>query len=187
MTDEALIEAAVRLANTRGWSCETLRLALAEQGEPAEMLRSAFPRGTAGAIASWSRLTDRRMDEAAAAEDMSGLRTPGRIRRVVELRLRLVEQDREAVRGAMALLALPWNAPLAAKLTAETVSTMWHAAGDRSSDFSWYTRRATLAAIYTATLAFWLRPGGGDLEEALSFLDRRLAALPKPKPQVAQV
>jgi ubiquinone biosynthesis protein COQ9 len=187
MNEDALIESAVRIANTRGWSCETLRLALAEQGEPAEMLRSAFPRGVAGAIASWSRLADRWMDEAAAAEDMSGLRTPARIRRVVELRLRLVEGDREALRGAMGVLARPWNAPRAAKLTAETVSAMWHAAGDRSSDFSWYTRRATLAAIYTATLSFWLRPGGGDVEEALSFLDRRLAALPKPKPQVASV
>jgi ubiquinone biosynthesis protein COQ9 len=140
-----------------------------------------------GAIAAWSRLADRRMDEAATADDMQGLRTPARIRRVVELRLRAVEEHREAVRGAMAVLSLPWNLPLAAKLTAETVSTMWHAAGDRSSDFSWYTRRATLAAIYSATLAFWLRPGGGGLEEALSFLDRRLAALPKPKPKVASV
>lgn len=187
MNEEALIEAAVRLADTRGWSCETLRAALAEQGEPPEMLASAFPRGVMGAVAAWSRLADRRMDMAMAAEDMSGRRTPARIRRVVELRLRAVEEHREAVRGAMALLALPWNLPLAAKLTAETVSTMWHAAGDRSADFSWYTRRATLAAIYTATLAFWLRPGGGDLEEALSFLDRRLAGPPRPKRQVASV
>lgn len=185
MNEDALIEAAARIAGTRGWSRETLRRALAEQGEPAEMLSSAFPRGVPGAIAAWSRLVDHRMDAAASAEDMSALRTPARIRRVVELRLRLVEQQREAVRAAMAVLALPWNAPLAAKLTAETVSTMWHAAGDRSSDFSWYTRRATLGAIYTATLAYWLRPGGGDLEEALSFLDRRLSALPKPKPKVA--
>jgi ubiquinone biosynthesis protein COQ9 len=185
MSEDALIENVARLANTRGWGGETLRLALAEQGEPAELLRSAFPRGVSGAIAAWSRLADRRMDEAAAAEDMSGLRTPARIRRVAELRLRALEEQREAVRGAMAVLALPWNAPLAARLTAETVSTMWHAAGDRSSDFSWYTRRATLAAIHLATLAFWLRPGAGDVDEALSFLDRRLAELPKPKPKLA--
>jgi ubiquinone biosynthesis protein COQ9 len=187
MTDDALIESAARIAATRGWSRETLRRALAEQGEPAEMLASAFPRGVPGVIAAWSRLVDRRMDEAASATDMGGLRTPERIRRVVELRLRMVEEQREAVRGALAVLALPWNAPLAAQLTAETVSAMWHAAGDRSADFSWYTRRATLAAVYAATLAFWLRPGGGNLEEALLFLDRRLAALPKPRPKVASV
>jgi ubiquinone biosynthesis protein COQ9 len=54
---------------------------------------------------------------------------------------------------------------------------MWYAAGDRSADFSWYTRRATLAAVYTATLAFWLGPRAPDMEEALAFLDRRLADL----------
>jgi ubiquinone biosynthesis protein COQ9 len=52
---------------------------------------------------------------------------------------------------------------------------MWYAAGDKSADFSWYTRRATLAAIYGTTLAFWLRDPSPDLAKTLEFLDRRLA------------
>jgi ubiquinone biosynthesis protein COQ9 len=55
------------------------------------------------------------------------------------------------------------------------VSAIWYAAGDKSADFSWYTRRATLAAIYSATLAFWLSGRGQGLDAALEFLDRRLA------------
>ncbi len=80
-----------------------------------------------------------------------------------------------ALRDALGLLALPWNARLATCLTAETVSAMWYAAGDNSADFSWYTRRATLAAIYGATLAFWLRDPSPGLANTLEFLDRRLA------------
>jgi ubiquinone biosynthesis protein COQ9 len=177
MTDPALIEAAVRHAGTEGWTRETLRHALAEVGEPPEMETSAFPRGVVGAIEAWCRLADSRMEAAAAAEDFTGLRTPQRVRRVVELRLRAVEDQREALRGATALLALPWNLPVALRCTARTVSAMWYAAGDRSADFSWYTRRATLAAVYTATLAFWLSPRAPGMEEALAFLDRRLADL----------
>lgn len=180
MTDAveaALLDAVARRADTEGWTCETLRRALADVGEPPEMLPSAFPRGVVGAIESWCRLADARMEEAAAAEDLGALRTPARIRRVIELRLRAVEERREAVRGAVALLALPWNLPVAARCTARTVSAMWYAAGDRSADFSWYTRRATLAAVYGGTLAYWLSPRAPGMEEVLAFLDRRLAEL----------
>jgi ubiquinone biosynthesis protein COQ9 len=183
--EAAPIEAAVHRANREGWSRETLRRALEDVGESPDLIGSAFPRGVVGAIEAWCRLADARMAEAAAAEDLAALRTPARIRRVVELRLRAVEQDREALRQATALLALPWNLPVALRCTANTVSAMWYAAGDRSADFSWYTRRATLAAVYTATLAFWLRPGSPDLEAALDFLDRRLADLARPRPKAA--
>ncbi len=183
MSEDALIEAAVRRAETEGWTQETLRRALEDTGEPPDMLASAFPGGVTGAIEAWCALVDRRMEEAALAEDISGLRTPERIRAVVALRLALVEPHREALRAAMALLSLPWNLPVAARCTARSVSAIWYAAGDRSSDFSWYTRRATLAAIYAATLAYWLRPTAPDIESALEFLDRRLADLPRPAPK----
>jgi ubiquinone biosynthesis protein COQ9 len=54
---------------------------------------------------------------------------------------------------------------------------MWYAAGDSSADFSWYTRRASLGAIYAATLAYWLRDDDPDTTDAMAFLDRRLADL----------
>jgi ubiquinone biosynthesis protein COQ9 len=54
---------------------------------------------------------------------------------------------------------------------------MWRGAGDRSADFSWYTRRLSLGAIYGATLAWWLRDDDLDVQPALAFLDRRLADL----------
>jgi ubiquinone biosynthesis protein COQ9 len=185
MTETAWIEAAVHRARNEGWSRETLRRALADCGEPPELLSSAFPRGVTGAVDAWLAWVDARMDAAAAAEDMVGLRTPQRIRRVVELRLRLLQPDREALRSALALLALPWNAPLALRLLARTASAIWHAAGDRSADFSWYTRRATLAAVYSATLAYWMRPVEPEMDEVLSFLDRRLQDLPQPARKAA--
>jgi ubiquinone biosynthesis protein COQ9 len=185
MSESVWIKAAIRRARTEGWSRETLRRALEDCGESAELLSSAFPRGVAGAIEAWVGLTDARMDQIAAAEDLTTLRTPARIRRVVEIRLRLLEPDREALRAALAFLALPWNAPQGLRIVARTASAIWHAAGDTSADFSWYTRRATLAAVYSATLAFWMRPVQPEIEEVLSFLDRRLQDLPKPRPKAA--
>ncbi len=179
MQDDPLLDAALAAAIARapaeGWTRATLRRATADAGADAELADSLFPRGPVSAIAAWSRATDRRVQELAAAEDMAGLRTPQRVRRAVEIRLTLVEPQRVALRGALGVLALPWNAGLALRLTAETASALWYAAGDRSTDFSWYTRRATLAAVYGATLVFLLSPRDPDLPEVLKFLDRRLA------------
>jgi ubiquinone biosynthesis protein COQ9 len=62
-------------------------------------------------------------------------------------------------------------------MTARTVDATWHAAGDRSADFSWYTKRAILAAVYTSTLLYWLRDYSEDDADTLAFLDRRLAGI----------
>jgi ubiquinone biosynthesis protein COQ9 len=134
-----------------------------------------FPRGAISAIEAWIELADRRMEAAGLAADIASMRTHERVRFLIKARLEAAEPHRDALRAALSLLALPWNAPIAARSLARSVNAIWYAAGDKSADFSWYTRRATLAAIYSATLAFWLSGRGQGLESALEFLDRRLA------------
>lgn len=183
MIEARLIDAVVARAGLEGWNEATLRAALQDLGEDPVLLDSHFPRGAAGAVVDWIALTDQRMEAAAAAEDLLALRIPARIRRLIELRLRLIEPDFEALRGAMAVLALPWNLGAALRATARTASAIWHAAGDSSVDFSWYTRRMTLAAVYSATLAYWLSPRLPDLDAVLAFLDRRLTDIaPRRRP-----
>ena len=128
-------------------------------------------------MAAWIDLADREMEEAAAREDMGGLRTPERIRRLVEIRLADAAPHKRALRRAFSLLSLPWNAGVALRTAARTASAIWYAAGDGSTDFSWYTRRATLGAIYGATLAYWLRDDDPDTADAMAFFDRRLSGL----------
>ncbi len=104
-------------------------------------------------IEAFCDLADRRMEEAAAAEGIAALRLSQRVRALVALRLRQNEPAREAIRRALAILALPRHARLAARITARTVNAIWYAAGDRSADMSWYSKRAILAGVYSATLA----------------------------------
>ncbi len=99
------------------------------------------------AFCDWA---DRRMEQGAAALDPE-MRLHRRVRAVIALRLEQNRPHKEAIRRALALLALPVHARLAAVCTARTVDAIWHAAGDRSADFSWYTKRAILAAVYAAT------------------------------------
>lgn len=183
MSEADLLRAVVARAGREGWTEVTLRHALQDRGEAPELASSHFPRGVTGAIDSWFALVDAEMEASAAGEDLTALRTPARVRRLVELRLLALEPDREAFRGAVALLSLPWNLPLGMRCAARSASAIWYAAGDESADFSWYTRRATLMGVLAAVTAFWLRPNPPTVEETLSFLDRRLSELPKPRPK----
>ena len=122
-------------------------------------------------------LADRTMEAEAEGMDMTGLGLTKRVRAVIAIRLAQNRPHKEAVRRAVALLALPANAAVSARTAVRTVGAIWHAAGDRSADFSWYTKRAILAAIYSTTLLYWLRDMSEDDAETLEFLDRRLAGL----------
>ena len=91
------------------------------------------------------------------------------------LRLEIAQPDKDAVRRALSLLAMPANAKLSAKLLYETVDSMWRAAGQRDTSFSFYTKRGSLAAVYSATVLAWLADNSGNLDGTVDFLDRRLA------------
>ncbi len=51
---------------------------------------------------------------------------------------------------------------------------MWRAAGDTSTDFNFYTKRAILAGVYSATLMRWFTDDSEDEGATRAFLDRRI-------------
>lgn len=169
---DAAIEAMLPNVPFDGWTVRALRTGLAAAGMPEDEAQILFPGGAADMIAVFCDLADRRMTEAAAA--LTETKLAERVRAIIALRLTLNRPHKEAIRRAVAALALPGNARTAAAITARTVDAIWHAAGDRSADFSWYTKRAILAGVYGATLLFWLHDAGEDDAATLAFLDRRL-------------
>lgn len=175
MRRDAAIRAILPLVPGSGWTSQAIAAGLRAAGLPEEEATFLFPRGVISAIEAWVDLTDREM--AAAVGDVSGERIPARIRALVAARLRLVAPHKDAARQALAVLALPWNAAAGVRGVARTADAIWRAAGDTSDDLSRYTRRMSLAAIYGATLAFWLRDDAEAIGPALDFLDRRLAGL----------
>ncbi|HZF77541.1 MAG TPA: COQ9 family protein [Acetobacteraceae bacterium] len=174
---DSAIRAALPHVPRLGWSRAALSAGLRALGRDPVEQEWLFPRGPAGAVEAWIDLADREMEAAARAEDLLSLRIPARIRRVVLIRLEQQEPQKEAVRLGLSHLALPWNAGAAVRSVARTADSMWVAAGDTSADVSWYTRRATLAAVYGATLAYWLQDPVPGFPATRGFLDRRLADL----------
>ena len=172
---DALIEAMLPDVPFDGWSRAALRAAARRIGVPAAEALALFPDGPADFAACFSRWADRRMLDQLESLPLDQLRVPERVALAVNARLEIVEPWREAVRRALTILSLPQNAPLAMRLLYETIDGIWYAAGDSATDFSFYTKRATLAGIYAATLLYWLEDRSPGFPDTRAFLDRRLA------------
>jgi ubiquinone biosynthesis protein COQ9 len=173
----ALIEAMLPNVPFDSWSRAALRAAARRIGIPADEALALFPNGAAELVACFSRWADRRMLDRFETMSFEPLHTSDRIALAIATRLEVIAPWREAVRRALSVLALPRNAPLGLRLLYETVDGIWYAAGDRTTDFSFYTKRATLAAIYAATLFYWLEDSSSDFSDTRAFLRRRLASV----------
>ena len=74
---------------------------------------------------------------------------------------------------ALAIMSYPQNALSSLELGSELVSSMWHAAGDKSVDINWYTKRVTLYGIYKSTELAMMQDKSEGYVDTLAFLDRR--------------
>jgi ubiquinone biosynthesis protein COQ9 len=170
-----LIEAMLPEVAFDGWSRAALRAAARRIGMPAAEAAALFPGGTADFVAGFSRWADRRMLDQLEAAPLEPLRVAERIALAIGIRLDIVAPWREATRRALTVLALPQNVPLALRLLYDTVDVIWYAAGDGATDFSFYTKRMSLAAIWAATMLYWLEDRSGGCADTRAFVERRLA------------
>ena len=106
-------------------------------------------------------------------------RTPEKIKKIILMRLSLCNKYKEAVRSSLSITALPHNSKKSIKILYRTCNNIWRISGDTSTDFSFYTKRLSLAAVYTSTLLFWLNDTSIDEEKTESFLERRLSDISK--------
>lgn len=172
---DALLLSALPDVPFDGWSRTTIETAGRRVGVEAAATAALFPGGVRDVVAYFSRWADRRMLEALASRDLSAMKVRERIATAVRTRLEVLTPHREAVRRALALLALPQNIALGLRLLYDTVGAIWYAAGDTATDFNFYTKRALLAGVYAATTLYWLEDRSPGMEDTLAFLDRRIS------------
>ena len=173
-TRRRLLDATLNHVPFDGWTMTALQRAAADLGLDAATAVNAFPGGAAELIAFHSAEADRRMLDALQPLDLPGMRVRDRIAAAVRLRLEQNAAHREAIRRALAFLALPQNGPLGLKCLYRTVDAIWYAAGDTSTDYNFYTKRLLLSGVYSSTLLFWLNDESEDFAETWAFLSRRI-------------
>ena len=172
---EKLIDAAIAHVPFDGWGDKALAAAARDLGIDPALVRNAFPGGGIEMIEFHSRLADRRMVADFEQADTTGLKLREKVALAVRLRLSANTANREAIRRALTILALPLHAALAARLLYRTVDAIWYGLGDKSTDYNFYTKRVLLAGVYSATLLYWINDKSAESAETWAFLDRRIA------------
>lgn len=162
-----------------GWSEVSVRDAAAAAGIDPAAAVFAFSGGPMQMIEAWVHGIDAAMRQALPAEQIASLKIRERIRTLVQFRLDAIAHQKEALRRALSIMAMPQNSARAVKLGWSSADAMWRLAGDTASDYNHYTKRMTLGSIYAATLAVYANDRSEDSAETKAFLDRRIEGIMK--------
>ena len=170
----ALAPAIAEAAIFDGWGDAAIRAASVCQGANPDVAMLAFPGGAMDLIGAWIARIDADMAAALPATRVGKLPIRERIRTLVQFRLDALTGREEALRRALAIMAMPLNLPATLRLGWNSADAMWRLAGDTATDYNHYTKRMTLGSIYAATLAVFAQDQSADHADTRAFLDRRI-------------
>jgi len=160
-----------------GWSTLALETAADGAGVDRDIAALAFKDGPVAMIDAWFAAIDAEMVAKLPPETLGAMKVRAKITALVEARLEATAVNRESLRRALAVLALPQNALRASRLGWRSVDLMWRLAGDTATDYNHYTKRAILGGVYTATILVFLDDESEDWADTRAFLARRIEGI----------
>ncbi len=160
-----------------GWTNEALALAADSAGVDQDVARLAFTGGAVAMIDAWFAYVDNAMTIAVPDVALQRMKIRARITALVEARLAAVADNREALRRALAVLAMPQNIARATRLGWRTVDLIWRQAGDTATDYNHYTKRTILGGVYAATITVFINDESEDWADTRAFLGRRIEGI----------
>ena len=169
-----VLDAALKHAPFDGFTDSVLERAGKDAGVAKGELERLFPGGPLSLVEAFSDSADDAMEVALAKKKLAAMKIRDRIKTAVWARIEPLRAHKEAARRAGAFLTLPPHAATGMKLLYRTVDRMWRAVGDTSTDFNFYTKRAILAGVYSATLMRWFTDQSEGEAETHAFLDARI-------------
>ena len=163
-----------RHAGFDGWSDAAVHAAADEMGVDRDVAMLAFKGKTIDMIDAWVEGIDLELARRLPAEKLNAMKIRDRITALLATRLEIMVPDRESLRRALAIMAMPQNLAKAAKIGWRSADRMWRLAGDTATDLNHYTKRMTLSAVYGSTLSVFVNDDSENFADTRAFLDRRI-------------
>jgi ubiquinone biosynthesis protein COQ9 len=183
----ALVPLVANNAGFDGWTAQAVNFAANAAGIDEKIASLAFDGGPVAMIDAWFATIDAGMTGTHSSTELAARKVRDRIISLIEIRLQHLNANREALRRAMAILAMPQNLAHATKLGWRAADAMWNAAGDTATDYNHYTKRSLLAGIYSATLLVFVNDESEGYADTRAFLGRRIDGIMKFEKAKAQL
>ncbi|XP_018911390.1 ubiquinone biosynthesis protein COQ9, mitochondrial isoform X1 [Bemisia tabaci] len=176
---EKIFKAALPFVNTHGWSKSAITAGAEAVGYPG-IVHGMFPRGGANLVEYFYSTCNRELalkmkleTEGAAAENKK--KDPQVfVAEAIEARLRMIIPYLPKWPQALAIMALPPNAPHSIQNLMMLADDICYYSGDRSVDVTWYAKRLGVGSIYKVTELYFLQDTSPDYQNTWHFLNRRI-------------
>ncbi|KAK4944059.1 Ubiquinone biosynthesis protein coq9, mitochondrial [Elasticomyces elasticus] len=174
-TQDRILSAAIARVPKHGFTDETLSLGAKDAGY-LDVTVQLFPRGAFDLI--HYHLVKQRLALKSNVQFPEGtqLGLGPKVRALAMARLRANADIIHQWQGALGYMSLLGNIPASLKELHSLSDEIWYLAGDTAVDFSWYTKRASLATVYASSEMFMTTDTSKDFAATQEFLDRRLKA-----------
>jgi ubiquinone biosynthesis protein COQ9 len=169
-----LAPAIARNAAFDGWSIAAVHVAADDAAIDRDVAALAFKGGAMAMIDAWIESIDLELAGRLPPEQLNAMKIRQRITELLSTRLGIMAPDRESLRRAMAIMAMPQNLARAAKIGWRSADRMWRLAGDTASDFNHYTKRMILSGVYASLLSVFVNDDSENFADSRAFLNRRI-------------
>lgn len=169
---DVLLLATLPYVEEYGFSEQALLQGAEDEGIEAHKALALFPESI-DLVKHFTDWADRAMLVRLKQDDLPD-RVRDKVGLAVQRRLEVLEPYKAAERQALACFAKPWHATEALRCLYATVDTIWTYAGDTSTDYNFYTKRALLAGVYSTTVLRWLTDTSDNHQTTWDFLEHRI-------------
>ena len=172
-----------------GWNDNIFQIISKKNKYKEDEIRALFPKGYKSLFELYLSNADKEMVAACKKIDLIRMNTRDRLSKIILLRLKINEKDKKLVKKTFFTLMLPMNFKIATSSLYSTVNQIWYLAGDHSTNFNYYTKRAILASVYSSTVFYWMNENK-TLEQTKDFLNdhlKKVSKIPKIKERVDSI
>tara|TARA_Y100001960_G_C14508617_1_gene745297 strand:- start:54 stop:671 length:618 start_codon:yes stop_codon:yes gene_type:complete len=165
------------IISEKGWNEKLFKSISLKKNIKYVEISSLFPQGYIDLLIFYLDQINIEMTLLLKKQNLDNLKTHQKIKQIIISRLNIYQDNRKLFNKTFIFLSLPQNSKLAIKSLYKTIDLIWFLAGDKSTDFNFYTKRSILAGVYISTVFNFFR--NKDLNIAIDHLDRKLRDINK--------
>jgi len=172
-----ILEEAKKYIFSNGWNENLLNLISKNKKFKINEINSLFPDGYVSLLKFYLEELNSNFILQAKKLNLKNIRTHIKVRKLILLKLKLYQYEKTIIRKTYFSLLSPKHLNISSRALYNTVDDIWFFAGDESTDFNFYSKRAILSTIYSSVILHWIN--NEDIHLTEKFLDKQLFRVSK--------